>query len=138
MIYDIDLINKLKGYLLTFNESDIEEYSGYKKNGRFIHRHFFKEPVKLIFYWEESSFEGDICVLFKHQDKFILKTGSFGSCSKCDYWQGTDSLTHLNEKILMSFNDLKIYNDLSEIEFGDYTHPDLKRSFNEFKRDYFV
>lgn len=136
MYADNNFVKELKQYLLKSNDLNMDSVLGYTGNGKIIFKNFFQKPVKLIFYWEESSFRGEICVLYEYKKKFILKSESFGSCSSCDYWQGTKNLKHLNEKILMSFNDIKIFDTLDEIELNDYSHPKLKDCFRYFKNEY--
>ena len=73
-----------------------------------------------------------VYVIFKYKNTYILSNGSFGSCSGCDYWEGTRTIQELTIKLERVFNNLTFYQSLSDIKFNEYTHPDMINSFNNF------
>lgn len=129
--------NKLKKHLIKFTVEDT--FYGYCKNSQYVYFNLFNPPINRIFYWNEEDFQGMIYSVYEYENTFIFLSGSFGSCSGCDYWEGTRTLDELNAKLDKIFNNLTFYNSLSEIsktEFTKYTHPDAILAFTNFENNY--
>lgn len=126
----------LHDLLISADNINIHEDFGCYINSTRIYKNLFRDPVQRIFFWHDDDYCGSIYVVYQYtyQDKkyYILTHGGFGSCSGCDYIMGTYSKQEFISKIENIFRQIDIYEDLNEITFSIYSHPDLKTSFNEF------
>lgn len=119
---------EIKQYFLTQIELDniYGSVSFYSK--------LFKDPVKLIFFWCEDSWEGTLFYIYEYKNKYIYSSGGFGSCEICDNYPKT-----IDESMRI-FNNLTIIDSLDKVKLNEYMysqpHPELYKKFNIFKNNY--
>ena len=96
-----------------------------------FHQNMFTEPVKMVFYWCQDDWQGELFIVYEYMSYYIYATGSFGSCSICDGYPET-----IQEQESL-FRDLQIASTKEKINIHkpigeEYTNPDLIKQFLEF------
>lgn len=123
---------QLKQYLNMYYSDNLDETIGFMGNGKTIYYNLFKFPVERIFYCEDESYSGDVLVIFKYNNIYIVGYGNFGSCEICDMWEGIKTLHELRHSIENVFSRLQYYDSVDCIEY-DFCSEYIIDKFDEFK-----
>jgi len=119
-------LQEIKRFFVSM--TDINEIYG----SRDFYKNLFKKPIKRIFYWCEEDYQGSILVIYYYKNKYIYTKGSFGSCELCDGFPDTE------DALLEEFSDIEVCDKIEDINIHGYnpefTHPDLVKKFEKFKK----
>lgn len=130
-----EIKQELKKYIRPITSGFDGEY-GYGGNSSGVYKNFFTEPVERIFSWTEEDWQGIVVSIYKYKNYYVYLRGGFGSCSGCDYLEGSSEV-EIADKLLKIWDSIKIYKPESFIKikenFGEYTHPDLIKKWDLFK-----
>lgn len=129
-----EIKQELKKYIKPITSGFYKDY-GYGGNSSGVYRNFFTEPVESIFSWTEEDYQGTVVCVYKYKNYYVYLREGFGSCSGCDYIEGSSEV-EIADKLLKIFDNIKIYkpDDFIKIKenFGEYAHPDLRKKWDSF------
>jgi len=133
-----EIKQELKKYIKPII-SGFSKFYGYENNSIEIYNNFFTEPVKCIFSWIEDDWQGTIVCVYTYKNYYVYLRGDFGSCSGCDYFEGSSEV-EIADKLLKIFENIKIYKPENFIKikenFTEYTHPDLIKKWDSFTQNF--
>lgn len=133
-----DFKSIFRQYLVRYTDNEgFTEHYGYCGNSCSVYSNLFYEPVERIFYWREEDWQGSLFVVYRLRiqdsaDCYAYVMGYFGSCSGCDYIEGTKHAHELNLKVKNIFNDIQFTKDIQSIELGKCVHPDLLQNWKDY------